>query len=179
MSGGEASIRPAQAEDLDELVELYGAVCDALAAGVNYSGWSRGRYPTRETAEKWLAQGVLHVLCIGGDIAASIALPPGDSPGYERADWSVAATGGEVISVHTVVTHPAYQRHGLADELMRFAIRRGGELGARTLRLDVCAFNTPAIPVYEKAGFRRVSTYDLFHSRPPYDLYHLYEYVYR
>ena len=55
-------IRKGTARELDELAALYNAVCDALAAGINYPGWRRGTYPTREDAERGVAAEELYVV---------------------------------------------------------------------------------------------------------------------
>ena len=39
------TIRLGTPEDLDALVQLYDAVCDHMAAAVNYTGWKKGAYP--------------------------------------------------------------------------------------------------------------------------------------
>lgn len=170
-------IEKATVADLDQVEALYGAVCDYLARGTNYSGWTRERYPTREAAERWLQADVLHVLRADGVIAATAALTHRAEPGYEKADWQVAADYDRIIVLHTVATHPDYLGKGCSLAMMRYAIDFAGEQGMKALRLDVCDYNTPAIGLYEKAGFVCVSKYDLFGKPPPYHLYRLYEYA--
>ena len=44
------NIELARATDVNEIEALYGAVVDDLLANVNYPGWKKGIYPTRDEA---------------------------------------------------------------------------------------------------------------------------------
>lgn len=42
--------------NLDEVEQLYYAINDHLAENINYCGWERDAYPTRQTAEEALKE---------------------------------------------------------------------------------------------------------------------------
>lgn len=44
------NIELARATDVNEIEALYGTVVDDLLANVNYPGWKKGIYPTRDEA---------------------------------------------------------------------------------------------------------------------------------
>ena len=50
------TIRKGTPGDLDALEQLYGEVCDHLAANINYTGWKRDIYPVRQDAEAGLQE---------------------------------------------------------------------------------------------------------------------------
>ncbi len=147
--------------DVDELEILYDELNDHLSRTVNYPGWIKGIYPIRETAEKVIAEGSLFVLKIDGLIAGSIVLGHTPEAAYEGADWSVRASGREVVVVRTLVTHPRSMRQGVAGRLMAFAKEYAVSLSAKTIRLDVSVDNLPAIELYERSGYKYVGTVDL------------------
>lgn len=170
------TIEKAAPADLDEVVALYGALCDHLATlPVNPCGWTRNFYPTRGTAVEWLEKNCLYVLRADSRIAATLALPAEEPEGYEKADWRVDASPDEMLAVHTVATHPDHRGKGYSARLLDFAKAEGRRLGKKALRLDVCDINAPAIRVYERAGFVCVHKLDLFGFPAPYNLYRLYE----
>ena len=47
--------------DIDELEQLYNDINDYLASTVNYPGWLKGVYPTREDAVKGVLNQTLYV----------------------------------------------------------------------------------------------------------------------
>ncbi len=119
-------IRKGTARELDELAALYNAVCGALEAGINYPGWRRDIYPTREDAERGVAAGELYVAVEQGAIVGTMILRQGQEPGYRTARWGRELTDGEVLTVYTFAVHPekcgfryiatvdlGYSNHGL------------------------------------------------------------------
>ncbi|MCR8455496.1 MAG: ribosomal protein S18-alanine N-acetyltransferase [Candidatus Korarchaeota archaeon] len=60
--------------------------------------------------------------------------------------------------VYSVAVHPEYRRMGLGTLLMQKTIEEFKRLGARAIRLECRVSNTGAIRLYEKLGFRIVST---------------------
>ncbi len=89
--------------------------------------------------------------------------------GRPRRDYVVAVEGervvgyagldhrGAVADVMTVAVAEGHQRHGLGDVLMTELARRGADAGAESLMLEVRADNAPALRLYERHGFERVS----------------------
>ena len=169
-------ILQANEKDIDEIESLFGAVCDRLAAGINYSNWSRQRYPTRQTAEEGVAAKTLFVLKTDGIIAGTVVLNQAQMPGYAKGSWTRPGGEGDFFAVHTVAVRPDYQKRGYSAALMAFAKDYAREQGAKSLRLDVCEFNTPAVSAYEKEGFQCVGRVNLFGLPAPYDVYRLYEF---
>ena len=51
---------------------------------------------------------------------------------------------------------PDYHNLGLGTALMSYALKSARTLGFKRIELTVRTFNTPAISLYEKAGFRRI-----------------------
>jgi ribosomal-protein-alanine N-acetyltransferase len=66
--------------------------------------------------------------------------------------WLVA---GE-IHVLAIATHPAHRRRGIAAALVDHVLETGRVHGCTLATLEVRRGNTPAIALYERAGFRTV-----------------------
>jgi len=72
--------------------------------------------------------------------------------------WIVAdhqAHGGEV-HILAIATHPDHRRAGVAAALLGHALAQGRAAHASLATLEVRRGNTPAIALYERAGFRTV-----------------------
>ena len=66
------------------------------------------------------------------------------------------ATRGEIKRMYVV---PEARGQGLARALLATVIAEGRAIGYRTLVLDTLSSMTPAIALYEAAGFRRTDAY--------------------
>lgn len=73
--------------------------------------------------------------------------------------------------VTTIATHPAARRRGLGELLLASLIDIGYEIGARWITLEVRVTNLAAQALYEKYGFRIVSTRPRYYSDNDEDAY--------
>ena len=64
-------IRPATADDLPRIEQIYDAIHTAEETGAASVGWARGIYPTRATAQAALDDGALFVLEDDGVLVAA------------------------------------------------------------------------------------------------------------
>ena len=64
-------IRPATADDLPRIEQIYDAIHTAEETGAASVGWARGVYPTRATAQAALDDGALFVLEDDGVLVAA------------------------------------------------------------------------------------------------------------
>lgn len=169
-------IRKAFEADLDAMERLYDEVNEHLEAHVNYPGWKKGAYPTRETAEKALEGDCLYVACESSEgeekILGTIVLR--QEP-YLEADWGVKLSEEEVFILHTFAVHPQALHKGIGRELLAFALKRAGELGGKAVRLDVNENNVPAIRLYEEFGFEYIDAREMEYSEEG-TLFCLYQY---
>ncbi|MHA1908369.1 MAG: GNAT family N-acetyltransferase [Candidatus Thorarchaeota archaeon] len=63
------------------------------------------------------------------------------------------------IYVGNLMTHPKYQRQGLARKLLHLTFKKARELGIKKVRLDAIADNVNAVSLYTSEGFETT-----FHS---------------
>lgn len=147
--------------DIDELEVLYDDLNDYLETNSNYPGWIKGVYPVRETAATGIESNNLFVLKIDGVIAGSVILNHKPENAYNEVSWDMEADYKDVIVVHTLVVNPKFMRQQIAWKLMQFAQQYAIEHGIKSIRLDVSIHNIPAIALYEKLGYKYISTVDL------------------
>lgn len=171
------NIQLATKDDIDEIDCLYEALHYHLETHVNYPGWKRGIYPTREDAIEGVQNCNLFVLRIGGEIAGEIVLNHKPEQAYENAKWQIDVEYSEVIVIHTFAVHPKFQNRGIAQKLLQFAKEYSIENNMKCIRLDVSVNNKPAIALYEKFGFQYIDTVDLGLNIPDLIWFKLYEIV--
>jgi len=155
-------ITMATVNDLDEMELLYDELNDYLQTlEVNYPGYLKGIYPTREAAEWGLNEKGLFVLRVDGIIAGSVILSRYTPKAYSQVTWGVDVDNSEYLVIFTLVVHPAYMKQGIATRLLEFSKEYAISQNAKTLRLDVAVQNAPAIALYEKCGYKYTGTVDL------------------
>ncbi|MGF3584375.1 MAG: GNAT family N-acetyltransferase [Thermoplasmatota archaeon] len=64
--------------------------------------------------------------------------------------------GTKVAGVETVDVDPAFQKQNIGLKLLKAAEKDMKKHGIKKARLEVSTKNTPAIRLYEKAGFKKV-----------------------
>ena len=80
-------IRPATADDLPRIEQIYDAIHTAEETGAASVGWARGVYPTRATAQATLDDGALFVLTDGGALVAAGRIDRTQVPVYAQVPW--------------------------------------------------------------------------------------------
>ena len=63
----------------------------------------------------------------------------------------------DFADIESVVTKAEFRRKGVADELMAYAFKKVKETGVNKILLEVRAGNLPAIALYKKHGFDKIS----------------------
>lgn len=149
-------IRVAEAQDLDETMDLYDRASDAMAGTPHDAHWRRGLHPRREDIDGAFEEGSLLIGSSGDTIVAAAILDHDLDDAAEvfgDVTWDVQAAGDELCVLHMLVVDPNVRGQGLGRQLLEDCIRRARDEGCRGMRLDVVATNLPAISLYEQQGF--------------------------
>lgn len=154
-------IRKAVIDDIPFVEQVYN---EALASDdvVNFTQWIKGLYPTVKTAEKALNAGTLfvHIDKESGEITGAVILNHEQPEEYKKLDWTMEATGDEVLVVHTLCIKPSFSCKGIGQEFMGFAETYARKLGCRVIRLDTNDKNIPGAKLYKKMGYTHVGNAD-------------------
>ncbi len=68
---------------------------------------------------------------------------------------------GEILNVGV---HPSFLRRGIAEQLVDQALSWAREHGGKQITLEVAATNSPAVRLYQKAGFVQVGVRKNFYA---------------
>ena len=159
------TIRLACAADLPGAAAVYERVHDAEEAGRTHTGWRRGVYPTRATAEAALAAGELYVLEDGGRILAVMRINAEQGEVYARCPWTIPAEPEQVLVLHTLAVDPTCGIRGCGTTMVRFYEDLARARGCTALRIDTGETNSRARALYAHLGFREAGIFDCeFHG---------------
>lgn len=147
-------IRKATMQDIPAVAALYEAIHGEEEAGRTTTGWIRGVYPTRKTAEIALEQEELYVLEEDGEVLAAARLNREQVDVYAQVPWLYEAAEDQVFVLHTLVVSPAASGRGLGSRFVAFYEDLARNLGCPVLRMDTNERNAIARRMYKKLGYR-------------------------
>ena len=162
-------------DDIDELEELYSSTIDFFSQHINYPGWKKGIYPSRETATEGVKEGNLYVVRSGNRIVGTAILRHKPEVAYFQAEWHVNLDYSDVFVVYTFAVHPSFMKKGVGKSLMNFIVDYSQKEKAKAIRLDVYQNNAPAISLYKSCGFEYIDTVDLGYGQYGLDKFELYQ----
>lgn len=110
-------VRKAVPADIPAVTAIYEALLDREERGELSTGWTRGVYPTEQTALDALAAGTLYVLEDGGRVAAAAKLDQNQMAQYSQCTWRHDAPPEQVLVLHTLVVDPTVKGKGYGTAL--------------------------------------------------------------
>ena len=146
--------RKATAADISRVTEIYDEIHGETEAGRAVTGWVRGVYPVRRTAEDAVRQGELFVAEAEGRIVAAAKINQVQDDCYRGGAWQHEAADREVLVLHTLVVSPSVKGGGYGTAFVGFYEDCARERGCKVLRMDTNAKNTAARALYKKLGYR-------------------------
>ena len=155
---GEVTVRKAREGDIDAVERIYDAIHAEEESGKLVTGWIRGVYPVRETAEKALERGDLFVMEEAGGIVGAAVINKAQVDVYSLGSWMHEAPDDEVCVLHTLVISPAEAGKGYGRAFVDFYESYALENGCTELRMDTNARNTAARAMYGKLGYTEIGT---------------------
>lgn len=170
-------VRIAESEEWKKVLALYETMIDAMQDMEYKPGWKKGIYPSEELVRNAIEKRELYIGILDGEFAAAMILNHNCADGYEKADWKIPAQVDEITVVHALGVAPAYQRQGLAKQMIEHAARAASKAGQKAIRLDVLAKNLPAKKFYETIGFRYCGMLELYYADTGLTEFYLYEMV--
>jgi ribosomal-protein-alanine N-acetyltransferase len=92
---------------------------------------------------------------------------PGTPVAAFCAFWLVA----DQAHINNLAVSPELRSRGFGTELLKAVIDEAGRLGATELTLEVRESNTPALRLYERAGFHRAGVRKSYYTNPVEDAF--------
>ncbi len=149
-------VRKGSSADLDGIARIYNEIHDEEENGTVTTGWVRGVYPVRATAEAALQRGDLFVMEEDGRIYGAAMINQIQVYAYANGKWKHAVPDSEVCVMHTLVISPKASGRGLGKQFLRFYENYALENGMPELRIDTNERNTRARAMYRKLGYEEI-----------------------
>lgn len=152
--------RKAAAEDIDAVSSIYDRAIDADIRDSekkgSITGWRKGIYPVRKTAEDALKRDDLFV-CVraeDGQVVATGIINQKQVDVYAGGNWVNIVPDDQVMVLHTLVVDPDCAAHGIGRRFLQFYEDYARDHGCTELRIDTNITNNIAHHFYNKIGYR-------------------------
>ena len=143
----------AHPSDFDAIEQIYTRVHDDEEKGLATTGWIRGVYPIRETAEQVLKRDDLFVLKAEGRVVATGIINKIQVDVYKDIGWKHSVPDEKVMVLHTLAVDPLEKGKGYGKAFISFYEAYAREHCCRELRIDTNAINQRARAMYQKLGY--------------------------
>ena len=150
-------IRKATAADIDAVAKIYEEIHGEESLGKITTGWLKGIYPVKSTAQNALEKDWLFVAEEDDKILSAAIINKYQGPIYEEATWEYEAGEEEVMVLHTLVVSPSSKQQGIGTKMVAFYEQYARDNNCTELRMDTNAKNTVARKLYKKLGYKEVS----------------------
>lgn len=141
-------LRKATMDDLSSVVRICNVVVPLLNAENNYQ-WNN-TYPLSADFEKDIANEVLWVAVVNGEVAGFAALTSDQSEEYAEVGWDL---NEPAIVPHRVAVDPAFRGKSIALQFMLTAEDLAREAGYKYVRIDTNVKNVPMQNLFSKLNY--------------------------
>ncbi|MDO4299828.1 MAG: GNAT family N-acetyltransferase [Clostridia bacterium] len=149
-------IRKAIASDIDTINEIYEHIHTEEEKGAVSTGWVRGVYPTRATAEEALARKDLFVEEIDGNVVGTAIINHLQADVYKEAAWQYDFPNEQIMVLHTLVIDPYAKGNGFGKAFVEYYEQYAIKQGCKCLRMDTNELNANARGFYKKLNYSEV-----------------------
>lgn len=143
-------MRYATFNDLDRIDEMAVYTIHDMALS-NIPQWTI-TYPRKEHYQQDIENNQLFVCEIDNVIRGAIVICPEQDPPYETIDgWYT--NHGDSLVIHRAIVDPFYRNHGVAQEMLDYAIHLAHQQGYQSIKIDTHRDNYKMRQFLEKNQF--------------------------
>lgn len=149
-------IMKAKESDIESIEKIYNNIHECEEKGLTSTGWIRGVYPTRKTAEAALSRDDLFVLKDNGNVTAVAIINQIQVEEYKNASWKNKAEDSEIMVLHALAVDPLEKGKGCGRAFVAFYEDYAKQNGCTALRMDTNVLNTRARNLYQRLGYDEI-----------------------
>ena len=168
----------AKIEDFNEVQNLYWNLIDQSKDELSFPDWKKGEHPSPDLIMDSIKQEHLYVLKDEGIIKACAICKCLANKEYESVSWQVKDKANNVWILHALAVGYEYRNQGFGTILVRHILSQAQKEGIEAIHLDVIDKNTVADKLYEKLGFKYISTENIFYEVVGNREFRMYEYTF-
>ncbi len=150
--------------DLDEILQFYIEVIDAVNKSTVKLGWNIDMYPNREFVETAILNGEMCINRSGDRIIACGVVNHNVNDEYDLIDWKIKSPKDKIATIHALATHPSYRGGEQSKRLLIDIENYCREAGDIAIHLDVIDTNIPAYKLYTRNGYNMIKQIEMYYE---------------
>lgn len=150
--------------DIDEIVELYRTVIEAVNKTNIKLGWNIDIYPSREFVENAVKMGEMCILRIDDKIVSSGVVNHNVNAEYDEIDWQIKAPKDKISTIHALATLPDYRGGIVSAQMLKDIESYCKAQGDLAIHLDVIDTNVPALKLYLRNGYTLIKEIKMYYE---------------
>ncbi len=165
----------ADKREKSEIIKFYDEVIEANNKSEINLRWQKDVHPSHHLLNTSVDNGELF-LWKEDEILAACVMNKSKNEDYSKVSFEVKDDENVGI-IHVLGVSPGHFREGIAGKFLEGLFLFAKEKGIKAIKLDVFKINTPAIALYEKAGFINRGEVRMFVPRIGFEDFYLFEKV--
>lgn len=154
----------AKINDIDEIVELYRTVIDAVNKTDIKLGWNIEMYPSYDFVKTSIENNEMCILREAGTIIAAAAVNHKMNEEYDDIDWKFKVPKDQISTIHALATLPTKRNKATSDALLNDIEMYCKMQGDRAIHLDVIDTNIPAYKLYIRNGYEMIEQIKMYYE---------------
>lgn len=170
-------LKKATLSELNMIQRLYEKLLDSSESYADILQWKKGIYPTDEDWIYYIKNEEMYLLLVDGSLSGAVVVTKAQNSGYRSISWQIEAADEEVSVIHLLAIDPEQQGKGLAVAMLDLIMKMAVDMKKCAVRLDAIKTNIPAQRLYEKYGFVKCGTAQLYYESTGWTEFIFYEYL--
>lgn len=168
-------LRKAKPDESCKILKFYENVIESIKDSDFKPKWNE-KYPNLDYIKSSIDKEELYIYTDNTKIVSSFILNNEFDNDYSNVKWQVDADDNEITIIHTFAINSIYRSKGLSSEIFNEIKKIALNNNQKTLRIDIVGGNVGAQRVFEKLGFKYITTVEIIHYAVGLQDFHLYEY---
>ena len=170
------NLRKAKACEAPNILKFYEDIIESIRNSEFKPKWNE-KYPDLDYIKTSIEKEELYVCCNMDKIISSFILNNAFDNNYSSVKWQINANPSEIFIIHTFAINSHNRSKGLSSKILNEIKKIAHKNNVKTIRIDIIDGNTGAEKVFEKLGFKYITTVEINHHIIGLQNFKLYEYV--
>lgn len=154
----------AKETDLDEIIQFYDAVIDAVNRTSVKLGWQKGVYPAVDFIKPALERGEVLIERENARIIACAVVNHTVNEEYNWQAWKYKEPADRLSTIHALAVAPEYWGKKVSEQFLQDILAYCKKQGDIANHLDVIDTNVPAFKLYMRAGYKEISEVEMYYE---------------
>lgn len=154
----------AELNDIDEILDLYRVVIEAVNKSSVKLGWNIKVYPNYEFVKTAIENNEMVILKENSKIVSAAVVNHNVNKEYDEIDWKIKEPKDKISTIHALATLPSNRNKTASYQMLKDIDEYCKAQGDKAIHLDVIDTNIPAYKLYTRNGYDMVEQIKMYYE---------------